>query len=842
MSYTVNASTSVVLVDSTAIGPGQAAVVYLSSQVPPGRTVTIRDSAGYLSSPQSIIVSTTTGVQFADGTSSIQFTQPFGSVTVSSRGATSWNLLNTFGFPLFNTVANVNTLTASTLVGDALQVGGTLSTNGIQARTLRASSTSQVEGPLFASTLVVGTLPNIQIPYETIPGYSAYVMGNAYTDSNVTILGNLSVASGATFVSSATFQGPVTMQSSLTVAGPTTLQGPFQTLGGGTFSAQSMAIGSTLTVVGPLVANTNATVQSNLTVGTTLTTSNLVTSTATVQTGGYVQFGAPTGPRLQARTDLLPGSTVAAFDAPVYTPYLSTGFVTATSTATVQFLNLTSTLQAPAVQQVLFSSAAIVNPAGSLTISSIAANTLTLSNAFTVGGISVSSVQASSITVATSIVGVSATSYVSVASLTTSSFQANSLSTGILYAGLLTVPAVTVSTLTVGDSIVGGPTFSTLSVPTALITAAGVNASSITATTLTASTVTISSGILTSATPTLTFAVPTTQMGQASVSTLQTSSIQVSTITATRLTMGTAPAYPFGPDFYVSSPATSTNVIITGGPGNYVSPFFLSNVIPTGQNPAVPYSTFVRFQADFHSTPPPPGTLIEYTATLFWALQPLSQLSIENGPTLLGSAGSNQTISGTIASASTFSITAGLLGNSAISVNFKYRLTPNTSLVDSNTVIDFQNGVLRWPYALNGTTIQNSLNDISTRNLFYYGSLNFTSDPRIKENVEDADLSRCMSTVRALPLRRFKYIDSYCSTFQVADTRRLGFLATELQEFFPKSVHASDTVFPALSTSLLTIDTGQVDMAHLGATKYLIDLVSRLEEQVATLESQTRET
>jgi hypothetical protein len=170
-------------------------------------------------------------------------------------------------------------------------------------------------------------------------------------------------------------------------------------------------------------------------------------------------------------------------------------------------------------------------------------------------------------------------------------------------------------------------------------------------------------------------------------------------------------------------------------------------------------------------------------------------------------------------------------------VNFAFQYSTTPNLIDSNAFIEFNNGVLNWRYALNGTTIQNSLNDISTRNLYYYGSLNFASDPRVKEDIQDANLELCYETIRSVPLRKFKYIDSYCSTFQVRDTHRLGFLANELQEVFPKSVHACDTVFPEFSTSLLTIDTAQIDMAHIGATKYLIQQVSSLEGELREIKA-----
>ncbi len=102
----VNGDTSLVLIDTSGLTANQSAVVILSTINYPGRTVTIRDSVGYLSSPQTIIVSTQQGVLFADGTSSIVMTQPYAFLTVTSRDASSWNLKNSFAFPQNQTIAN----------------------------------------------------------------------------------------------------------------------------------------------------------------------------------------------------------------------------------------------------------------------------------------------------------------------------------------------------------------------------------------------------------------------------------------------------------------------------------------------------------------------------------------------------------------------------------------------------------------------------------------------------------------------------------------------------------------------------------------------------------------
>ena len=327
-------------------------------------------------------------------------------------------------------------------------------------------------------------------------------------------------------------------------------------------------------------------------------------------------------------------------------------------------------------------------------------------------------------------------------------------------------------------------------------------------------------------------------MQSAVISSFTTNTFNSSTINASRIILGSTPGSNVnGPIFVYNSLTPSTNVLVSGGPGDYLSPYYLSNVIPPGQNPAVPYTTSIGFNADYFGGTPPPGLLIGYTASLFWAGQTGSYLTLTNGPSLYGLFGADQTITGTL-NESTFGIQAVLYGASAINIAFSFQYSPNVNSIDPSTFIQFNNGSLNWNYSLNGTTIQNSLNDMTIRNIYYYGSLNFASDPRIKENIQTADLKQCYESISAIPLRKYKYIDQYCSTFNVSNSSRLGFLATDLLPHFPKSVHISDTLFPEFSTDLMTVDTSQIDMAHLGTTKYLIEEVKRLEAILSTLLAQ----
>jgi len=64
-----------------------------------------------------------------------------------------------------------------------------------------------------------------------------------------------------------------------------------------------------------------------------------------------------------------------------------------------------------------------------------------------------------------------------------------------------------------------------------------------------------------------------------------------------------------------------------------------------------------------------------------------------------------------------------------------------------------------------------------------------TSDERIKENIELADLDRCYEIVKNLPLKRFTYKDSAFSESQAKDRSVIGWIAQDVQSVFPKAVN-----------------------------------------------------
>jgi hypothetical protein len=418
----------------------------------------------------------------------------------------------------------------------------------------------------------------------------------------------------------------------------------------------------------------------------------------------------------------------------------------------------------------------------------------------------------------------------------------------VLYADLIAAQDYAINTLSVTNLDVTG-TFSGINltelvIPNAQITAKGLDCLELSTSTIFTSSLYIGSGTINSPNN---LVIEATNLSTVSISanTMNMSTLNTSTIISNKIILG-EPVDPTlrGPYFVCLS---STNCIITGGPGDYVSPLFLSNVKPPGLLPNQPYEVSAIFH---YIIPTPTGTLpenlINVQNTLFWGGNPSpsnpAPIELNTNSAFFNGKGDSVNLYGYYAEfvqtsnaqiveqESALDIvgyrwSATMYNESRATLTLQSLSNANYSLIDYNTYINMQNGILKWNYALNGTTIQNSLNDISTRNLIYYGALNYVSDPRLKRNIESADLARCYSTIRDIPLHRYAFCDAYVSTFRIADVHRIGIMADEYETFFPKSV--TTQVLPGFST-IKTVDTQQLDMAHLGATQYLLNEVAEL--------------
>jgi hypothetical protein len=837
----VNGDVSLVLVDTKALTAAQSAVVLLSSVRDPGRSVTIRDSLGYLSSPQTILLSTTTGVLFADGTSSTQIYNPFGYITVTSRDPTSWNITNSFGFPAYETIANTLALTTSSLLTNTLTAAVNLSTPYVNLRSLDATSTSAILGPTFVSSLIVGPPPAIAQPNLAEPGYSAYIQGNTKLYSDL-------LADGA-----ARFQGSISTGGNFFAAGPISTAGSIGVLG------DIVTLGNILAPSGSIVAN-NLQVNSNATFGGSIAFSNTLYVGSSISVQNQISTTAVTASSINALSSInfqekfitYRGTAGLASSDPISLPGISTNNLQASNSIQTSNLTVFQTIQAQTATTFSMNGVAFVNPGGSLVVSSIQANAGTFSNSLAAAQLQTSSLVASTIQLTGNLTA-TGSGVMNIGALVTSSISTVFVAADQIEANQFTTTSLTLSQLQVSNSLVLN-NLSTFSASNAIIQNTGGSLSTNTVlvrNAFAASSVTVTSGQINSPSGLLTITAPSVAFSAANISSLTASTLTASTITTSRLTIGGTPGqFQYGPYFTVDNTYPSTNVTITGGPGDYLTPFFLSNSPPPGIGPTDPYTVQASFRLNWNGPALPSFTAQVTGLSLFPNGQAASVVSIYtqnsnvNPANLYGLTPTNQTVSFAVDNPITSNFTSLILlngtmiGNSAFSLQFRANSNANPSMLDANNAIVFNNGLIRWPYSLNATTIQNSLNDMAVRNLNYYGSLSFASDPALKEDVRDADTAICFSTIAALPLRRYKFKDAYLSQFQQRDAHRLGFLATDLEPHFPKSITMTDLEVPGLVSSIRMIDTQQIEMAHIGATKYLATRVESLNSTLASHRSE----
>lgn len=836
----VNGDTSLVLVNTRDLTANQSEVVILSSISYPGRTVTIRDSAGFLSSPQTIIVSTQRGVLFADGTSSIVLTQPYTYLTVTSRDPTSWNLKNSFGFPQNLTVANAAALTTSSIVTSNVYAYGFVSTPYINLQTINVTSSLAVYGPTLASTLLVG--PPITT-MRTDPGFSLYVQGPMKTLGNMDVEGSLRTTGNISTGSNLYVLGNISTLGNFGARGDIMTLGNFLAPNGSVI-ANNLSVRGQTSIGGPATFSNSVAVGTDLYVQNSITASNITTSSLQVTSSINLQEKSIS----YRGYDLL-------FSAPITVPSISTLNLTASNAVTTSNLIVYNTIQAEQLRSVLLSSAVITNPFGSLTISSIGANFATFSNMVSTSQLQTSSIIASSILLRGDL-NAPAGGYLNINAVT-----ASTMSTGLLYADTVlatnfTTTALAITNLTVASQFIAD-NIGVFSASNVFIdnTGGSISTGSLYVENLIAtSTITNTSGQFFTTSGNIRFAANNVIMDTTTISTLSASTIVTSSLTASQVTIGGAPTVGNGPSFIPDTTLyPSLNTVATGGPGDYLTPYFVSNVAPPGIGPGQPYTVDASFAL---TGPQLPG----YFATIRgFTLYPNGESNCEIALRTVNDSNTITTLYGLYGTVQTYStppstggitapsplpssfihVTGTMYGGSAFSLQFQSLSNENYSGINSNNTVTMNNGVLRWPYSLNGTTIQNSLNDMSARTLYYYGALNFASDPALKENVQDADLLRCYTAVENIPLRRFKYIDPYLSTFQQRDVHRLGFIATELETVFPKSVtYTQINEIPGYQSTFRMIDTQQMEMAHIGATKMLMNKVSSL---YATLQDMREE-
>jgi hypothetical protein len=114
-----------------------------------------------------------------------------------------------------------------------------------------------------------------------------------------------------------------------------------------------------------------------------------------------------------------------------------------------------------------------------------------------------------------------------------------------------------------------------------------------------------------------------------------------------------------------------------------------------------------------------------------------------------------------------------------------------------------------------------------------------SSDERIKENIEFADLDVCYEAIKNIPLKRFNFKDGIYTDEQIkGDKHGLGFIAQDVQQYFPKSIEVKN--MHGLDDCLL-LDIDQIYKAMYGTVQKLIQITESQKNEIDTLKQEMSE-
>lgn len=344
---TINESTSIVAVPTKQLVAGQSTIIYVSSTSDIGQLVTVFDVQGFLSAPQSILVSTTRGCDLGGpNISSLKIQQRFGYITLRSNTNTSWSIVNENAFRTPASDYNINGLQYSTIQASNATFTSTATLTSALIQNISAMNATFF-GPLFVSSL--GTT-----------NASTFRVNSLYNTSNYSIQSSIYVVQGASVLSGVSTVGPVTIQSNMNVVGAFT-------------TVSTMFLQSSLVTTQRILVDSNITVQDSVFVGSNIQCFTTA-STFTTVTNGLVTGSISTNNIIFNSAQMYSGPNASLY---VSSSALTTTSLVQTSTLNVQEVSTTtmrilSTIFTPAIS---ISNARFINTGGSLNISSLFANT-----------------------------------------------------------------------------------------------------------------------------------------------------------------------------------------------------------------------------------------------------------------------------------------------------------------------------------------------------------------------------------------------------------------------------------------------------------------------------------
>ncbi len=119
-------------------------------------------------------------------------------------------------------------------------------------------------------------------------------------------------------------------------------------------------------------------------------------------------------------------------------------------------------------------------------------------------------------------------------------------------------------------------------------------------------------------------------------------------------------------------------------------------------------------------------------------------------------------------------------------------------------------------------------------------SWSVSSDMRIKQSIETADYNICYDNVKNIELRRFEYSPLWKDRV-FEDKKQLGFIAQEVEQFFPKSINITQEELTdgTIFNDCRSVDLNQMNFTLYGAFKKLMNMVEEQDARIRQLEEMT---
>ena len=158
-------------------------------------------------------------------------------------------------------------------------------------------------------------------------------------------------------------------------------------------------------------------------------------------------------------------------------------------------------------------------------------------------------------------------------------------------------------------------------------------------------------------------------------------------------------------------------------------------------------------------------------------------------------------------------------------------------------------GNFRFRTSYTGFSVDQARFDINGYNYQANGGFGWSnsSDKRLKEDIEEANYQLCYDNVKKLALKRFKYRKGFRDVIS-KDKYRLGYIAQEVQQIFPKnvvvspaSIYDDDNEVIEDIQDCLSIDVDQIQFSLYGAFKHSITKIEKQDTKIEKLEQQLTE-